>query len=196
MVQIPRNDCNSTLNLSGVYPRTDYQSETVVIQASNTINVSNMEIQSDGNYEFKAGNSIVLTPNTTIEAGSNVRFHISPCSSTLKSTKTTKSSTFDNALSTENEKNEELLFKDKNLENYDYVTIYPNPSKGIFNILIESSKQKIRKVELFNSMGTRLRVSRNGNHHIVLDLTNLTDGVYFLRINDGENYFYEKLIKR
>ncbi len=80
----PNSLCSQYLYITGNYPATNYQFEPVQIQAANTINISNMEVEFAGNYIFKAGNSIVMTTNTLLNSG---LFRIESCSTVSKTSK-------------------------------------------------------------------------------------------------------------
>ena len=73
-----------------------------------------------------------------------------------------------------------------------HLQIYPNPFNSILNI----SYQNIRSIEIFNVLGNSLfkkTFSRTNNYSF--DLTNLTAGIYFIKIELNNTIFIEKIIK-
>lgn len=66
--------------------------------------------------------------------------------------------------------------------------VYPNPSKGNFNIehLLEGTVQ----IEIFNMLGGRVYSAESGNSTISLSIEGLEEGIYFLRmtgVNDDSS---------
>lgn len=77
--------------------------------------------------------------------------------------------------------------------NESQVDIYPNPSKGLFTI--KSGKLKIKKVELYNTIGEHLYQSTNqplGNSAI--DLSSCANGIYFIHVICNEGTIVQKII--
>ncbi|WP_281336887.1 T9SS type A sorting domain-containing protein [Flavobacterium eburneipallidum] len=75
------------------------------------------------------------------------------------------------------------------------LTVYPNPSSGIFNI---SSNQNIENasIKVFDLNGRIIHQSRKISENKVLDLTHSQNGIYILNIeNEGYNYA-QKIIKQ
>lgn len=76
--------------------------------------------------------------------------------------------------------------------------LYPNPSSGIFQIKGISKVQKIKlQIEVFDLAGkiisTETKASQNG---LLIDMTAVPNGVYFVRITNGEFSSTKKLIKQ
>ncbi|MEG0187840.1 T9SS type A sorting domain-containing protein [Algoriella sp.] len=59
------------------------------------------------------------------------------------------------------------------------ILIYPNPTKNILNIL---SDEKIETIEIINSSGQKILNFYNVNK---IDISNLTYGIYFIKIRDN-----------
>ncbi len=70
------------------------------------------------------------------------------------------------------------------------VTVYPNPTSGIFNI---DSELNIAKIEVFNSTGQKVLTTANKE----INLQNAANGLYFVTVttNEGTQGTY-KLIKK
>ncbi len=71
------------------------------------------------------------------------------------------------------------------------ITIYPNPSRGIFHI---NGVDQISSVTLFNTMGEEIISTRNVDAGII-DLSSQPDGIYIVRIERGDGFFMKKLVK-
>jgi len=71
------------------------------------------------------------------------------------------------------------------------VSIYPNPSNGMFNITGVEEQSTIR---LFNTFGEELHVNDLISNSTI-NLTNQPNGVYFIRINTNGTSVVKKLIK-
>lgn len=70
------------------------------------------------------------------------------------------------------------------------LNIYPNPSKGVFNIELKDIG-KNASLEVFNTMGTRV-ISQPYKSEI--DLSSQPKGVYFIKVTDKERMNTSKII--
>jgi hypothetical protein len=69
------------------------------------------------------------------------------------------------------------------------VSIYPNPSSGIVNIkLPEDLKINNGFIQIFNTTGQLILRNNMSRNNFELDLTDLTNGLYYLEIA-GDNFF-------
>ncbi len=69
------------------------------------------------------------------------------------------------------------------------VSVSPNPTTSIINI---SSKNEIKSIELYDVQGRMLETVLNIN---VIDISNKTNGIYFLKITTDKGSKIEKIIK-
>ena len=76
------------------------------------------------------------------------------------------------------------------IENYEqgYVCVYPNPTTGVLHILAVD----VQKVECYNQMGQLVGVYDNE----YINLGNLANGVYLLRITVPQGVTTHKVVKR
>ena len=78
---------------------------------------------------------------------------------------------------------------------YNAITIYPNPSKGIYNIDLSYEKEPTN-IAIYNVLGelvySQLLSPQNQNQ---IDLTHLANGYYIARINNESRSTQQKLIK-
>ncbi|MFN5183818.1 MAG: M43 family zinc metalloprotease [Bacteroidota bacterium] len=78
------------------------------------------------------------------------------------------------------------------------ISIYPNPSEGIFNINLSSNNSYETELKIINQLGQEV-YSKNINGELKdfqIDLTNLPSGIFFLNIKSGENFATRKIIKQ
>lgn len=72
------------------------------------------------------------------------------------------------------------------------VLVYPNPSKGVFNI----EGQGVRKVEVFNAFGQAIISEETNNDQLQIDLSRYADGCYMLRVVTDNGITNSQLIKK
>ena len=69
--------------------------------------------------------------------------------------------------------------------------IYPNPSKGIFSL---SADTKNFKIKISNIVGEEIYSSEMNSFYKTIDLSNQSNGIYFLRINSENGTATKKII--
>jgi len=79
----------------------------------------------------------------------------------------------------------------KELENS--FEVYPNPTTG--EILIQGSKFKVQSVEVFDVYGRKCHVSRVTLHENHFDISDLSNGIYFVKIQTKTGTVVKKVIK-
>jgi hypothetical protein len=76
--------------------------------------------------------------------------------------------------------------------------IYPNPSRGLFNISFESLSSQDFKISLFNMIGKEIFSDKFdnffGKYIHKIDLATYTKGIYFLEIETNDGIINKKLI--
>jgi plastocyanin len=77
------------------------------------------------------------------------------------------------------------------------ISIYPNPSKGKFQLDIESSQNvKDCNLEIFNLMGvgmyTLSHLEKQDSYNI--DLSGLPKGIYLVKISYGTQFYYRRIL--
>ncbi len=70
----------------------------------------------------------------------------------------------------------------------DYVKIYPNPANNLINI---NTNYKNYKIEIFTQLGKKIIENENIK---ILDISNLSDGVYIIKISSNDKFTWDKLI--
>ncbi|MFO0322097.1 MAG: serine hydrolase [Bacteroidota bacterium] len=71
------------------------------------------------------------------------------------------------------------------------ISIYPNPANTEINIALPSNENI--QIEISNTMGETVVKKENDNR---IDISSLTNGVYFILVKQGQNYFTQKFIKQ
>jgi hypothetical protein len=83
--------------------------------------------------------------------------------------------------------------EDKFLLNTD-IKIYPNPTEDVLNIEFENSKET--NFSILNSFGQIVYLSKNLNSKQEIDLSFLSRGVYYLKIQNNDIYKALKIVKQ
>jgi predicted glycosyltransferase len=75
------------------------------------------------------------------------------------------------------------------------ISIYPNPSNGLFILKGNASNSKLQHVKVLNTMGSVIFSSNTTQSNIVVDIQNSPSGVYFIELhfNSGKEVF--KVVK-
>ncbi|MCW3127183.1 MAG: hypothetical protein JWO03_2841, partial [Bacteroidetes bacterium] len=74
--------------------------------------------------------------------------------------------------------------------------IYPNPSSGVFNVVVELSHSVPVEMEVFSITGQSVEVSpkqSSSNNTYQLDLSAEADGVYFVKVKAGDNTMIRRI---
>jgi hypothetical protein len=78
------------------------------------------------------------------------------------------------------------------------LAISPNPSAGLFRLTLQNAPSALR-AEIFDVAGRAVRTldfaPGSGTFSATLDLQNLPNGTYLLRLSDGENWGAVRLSK-
>lgn len=76
------------------------------------------------------------------------------------------------------------------------VSLYPNPSNSFFTISVPNEIERIGEIEIFNNLGQRIDVkSIQSESDLNVNVSNYSNGVYFLNINIGGGSKTLKFIK-
>lgn len=68
------------------------------------------------------------------------------------------------------------------------VIVYPNPSAGNFTVKFEN--KPISNLEIYNSLGEKVLEQRSGE----VNLSNMSKGMYFIRVYDDQKIYQEKIL--
>ncbi len=75
-----------------------------------------------------------------------------------------------------------------------YIKVYPNPTTSLLNIELNTILN-VNEVALVNALGIELKKTIiNNSDKITLDLNNLSNGIYFVKIVSQKGIFYKKVV--
>lgn len=175
---------------------TQYEVINSIITGEEGYSGKNVEICNQSDITFVAGSTIVLNPGFSVEEGSSFNAYIKDfsCSSTPNSI---SPSFMRNNNIVENER--VAKFKDKNSKfedanNENIISVYPNPSNGIFKISCNLDENSVGKVQIFDLIGHLLYKERiNMKEENTINLP-LKSGMYFLNIFNSNKQIYRNII--
>ena len=79
-------------------------------------------------------------------------------------------------------------------ENYsDYISIYPNIVTDFLNV---SAKQNINNIHIFNISGKKVYTKSQNSNNIKINLSNLSNGLYIIKINTNNQTIEKKFLKQ
>ena len=73
-------------------------------------------------------------------------------------------------------------------------SVYPNPSKGKFNIIMSDFNYNTTKVKVFNSLGETVYYNENLDENCILDLSGHKTGVYYLFLSRDNHKIIRKIV--
>lgn len=76
------------------------------------------------------------------------------------------------------------------------LNIYPNPSTGRFYLQMGDAFKANTKVEVFNVVGMKVFETLATAYKTEIDLSAMKQGVYYVRIDDGQNIITQKIMKQ
>ncbi|MCW1147106.1 LamG-like jellyroll fold domain-containing protein, partial [Flavobacterium lacisediminis] len=164
----------------------------MALTATDIMNTMNCEAQSQPElvayYKFNQGNDSVNNSTVTslLDSSSNAN------NGTLTSFALTGATSNWRSGSTITIGNTCATLGNSDFENVNSITIYPNPSTGIFNIV---SQQNV-SVEIYDLLGKLVYNQSLANGTNSIDISNINTGVYLLKVTDANgNSESHKLIK-
>ncbi len=75
----------------------------------------------------------------------------------------------------------------------DQFSIYPNPGNGIFN-LSSAHPQKESQIVIYNSTGEKIYSDIISSANLLINLCSQPKGVYFIKLQNGDEVFTDKII--
>ncbi len=83
-----------------------------------------------------------------------------------------------------------------NTFNKEEFKIYPNPTKGISNVILKSEVSDNITIEVINSKGQVVLSKKTNNYIETIDISNRPTGLYFVKVTNGAKSGISKLIKK
>ena len=77
------------------------------------------------------------------------------------------------------------------------IVVSPNPNNGIFTLDLSSVKSQISNVKVMNMVGSvvyQQKVAQNATFNQDINLSNLSDGVYTIRIQTNNGDIVKKMV--
>jgi hypothetical protein len=199
-------------------------------KASNSVTVENHTVKNGGQLSLKSGNSITLNAGFTVEAGATFSASIEnistrDCNLADNLPQFTPASLKSASLRTDSYKKDTVIggynvsmyapvninsnssMKEPTsvfdiLQKDDFLTVFPNPTSDLINIIYSCSDKQSITIKLIDPVsGKKIKTIFTGdiNSEIYmtdLDISNLSSGLYVILIQTEKEMISEKFIKR
>jgi DNA/RNA endonuclease YhcR with UshA esterase domain len=76
------------------------------------------------------------------------------------------------------------------------MSVYPNPSNGKFYLQMGDAFEANAKIEVFNVVGMKVFETISNDFKTEIDLSDMKQGVYYVRVDDGANILTQKVMKQ
>jgi hypothetical protein len=193
--------------LTGVNKSVQYEAEESIFAGSNVTGGTqgDVVIKDNSNITFAAGESIVLGPGFSVEAGSTFNAYIKDFSCTGESQMNMMSVSTHNMNTSNTSKNVNEKFEvnsllvDPKSSTANEIIIAPNPSNGEFEISTNGTSLQNTIIRIFDLMGNTIYydeyTSMGGTKKI--SINKQPAGIYLLKIIDDKGQITtEKVIKK
>ena len=165
-------DCGDNCQLNINITENVTSGNTEIQHASESITASNI-IESSATANYKAGQSVILSPGFHAEIGSAFTASIESC---IESEPLINARTTENIRTDISKEIDELESWSKNL------SAYPNPSSGKVNVVLDYIEGEEYQVAIYNSIGQLIKVENIGAMKSEISLYDLEEDIYFLRV--------------
>lgn len=212
-----QNYCNFVLDLSyhydNYYNVLEYtspqpyenipQTATVLKSAPNSNPASWRTIPAGATSKYVAHEEIILQDGFVAEEGSNFHAHIEPCLSCDDDVAMTSTGHNDRRYTNDDNHGNIILVGDnqkistlsQSNESLHGITIYPNPTDGMFNVSFNNPDECLKHITIVNHLGSVV-VNRENPDDNTIDMNNLSSGLYIVKIiSDKGNVYFDKIIK-
>ena len=161
------------------------------------ISTTNFSVTGTANVNFHAGDEVLLHDGTFISPSAGGSFYayiepFNPCSSNQSKRGSYDENNYHNAsyqndLSIEEEKHYE------NLSEEEIISIFPNPNRGSFNVMLSDTDDEIQKIIVYDMMGKMIysdETFKGGE----INIPDVSSGVYYLTILLNKQIIKKKII--
>ncbi|MBS1669320.1 MAG: T9SS type A sorting domain-containing protein [Bacteroidetes bacterium] len=83
----------------------------------------------------------------------------------------------------------------KQIENVNIVSLYPNPAHDMISLQINEQILAGSSLEIYNQVGQKMMSTIISQQTFQLNISTLSQGIYYIKINDGQNRTMSKLLK-
>lgn len=150
-------------------------------------------IKSGGNVHIHAGEEIILSDGFHAIEGS---CFLAEITSTNSSRGNNDDALYDGALRDISQEHREATDLTHSNESIHGITIYPNPTDGMFNVSFNNPEECMKHITIVNHLGSVV-VNRENPDDNTIDMNNLSSGLYIVKIiSDKGNVYFDKVIKR
>ena len=73
--------------------------------------------------------------------------------------------------------------------------VYPNPTNGIINVKTSEYKN-VTNVQIFNLVGAVVKTTKLQHETSLINLSDLANGLYIVKITSGNNSITQKITKK
>ena len=159
---------------------------------NNIVRHQNYIANGGATFNVSSAMEVILLPNTEIHNGTTYSAYIAPaCSSNSLSGAKGINSGVSEEPTSDTEIQDETIEKVAN----NFIVI-PNPSDGNFKVLINNVKQHPTSVSVVNALGHVLYENQKPeSNEIDINISNLTNGFYMVKLNYEGRVFVKRIIK-
>ena len=76
------------------------------------------------------------------------------------------------------------------------ISIYPNPADNKINIELHDEQIESAQIEIIDTIGRSIYINNtSSNNEISIDVSNLSKGIYFIKLNTEDRQYIQKFIK-
>jgi len=176
-------------------------------QAQNTISLANTTIDASAkNVIFKAGNEIIIEPNTDILPGADVEFIIESCGETINQkiwyvfgdkndSIIVDTARCDNRINN-NSKNSAIITTESEIPtNFNSLDIFvsPNPTTGKLTISLPKNENSV-SMEISDMLGNIILAKQFTGQFAEADISSTPGGLYLLKIEAGGTIYTGKIV--
>lgn len=191
---------------STVNPGSYYVSQTVCGEgprATIVVNITPLPVVTVNSATICSGNSATITASgaslylwSTAETTTSIS--VAPTSTTTPTSYTVTGSTSGCSSKAISTVTVDVCIGIEEISTSQEIAVYPNPTNGEFNISITNANFKELELSIINLLGKEVfKTTYNNsgtNFNQQIDLSDLADGIYYIRINVGTNFKIKKLI--
>lgn len=161
------------------------------------ISTTNFSVTGTANVNFHAGDEVLLHDGTFISPSAGGSFYayiepFNPCSSNQS-----KRSSYDGKNNRDNSYQDNLSIEEEDypedLTDEETISVFPNPNRGSFNVLLYNTEDEIQKVVVYDMMGNIVysdETFKGGE----INIPDVSSGVYYLTILLNKQIIKKKII--
>lgn len=150
------------LSLTNIIDAGNFTSTTNPTNLNPSNNSTNMFIPGVNTIQARIRNRIQISPFKSVQAFYLQDFKVTYCDQSA---------------------NGRILNKDNSETESNLINVYPNPTSGSITLIVSPSPDQT-SVEIFNSIGERVYTVQFKEEKLTIDLSALTDGIYFIKAGD------------